>query len=125
MSGWMKTAVPSDLPAGQMGLFLDVDGTLLDIAPRPDEVEVSPMLIDDLAAAEKILGGALALVSGRPIAELDRLFAPLRLCASGVHGAELRRSPQGPVDCLADGHLTEDDWRGAPRPLSWFPGRLS
>jgi trehalose 6-phosphate phosphatase len=118
----MKTAVPSDLPAEHIGLFLDVDGTLLDIAPRPDEVEVSATLVDDLAAAEKALGGALALVSGRPIAELDRLFAPLRLCASGVHGAEMRRSPLGPIDCLATGHLSDDDWRALTRLLAEFPG---
>ena len=62
-----------------IGLFLDVDGTLLDIAPRPEAVVVKPGLLDDLAGAGRALGGALALVSGRPIAELDTLFAPLRV----------------------------------------------
>jgi trehalose 6-phosphate phosphatase len=72
----------------EIGLFLDVDGTLLDIAPHPEAVEVPADLIGALAAAERRLAGALALISGRPIAALDRLFAPLRLRASGVHGAE-------------------------------------
>lgn len=71
-------------------LFLDVDGTLIDIAPTPDAVRVPPGLLDALRAAERVLGGALALVSGRSITELDRIFAPLHLKASGVHGAEFR-----------------------------------
>lgn len=74
-------------------LFLDVDGTLIDIAPTPDAVEVPDSLLGSLARAERALGGAVALVSGRSIADLDRLFAPLRLKASGVHGAEFRFGP--------------------------------
>lgn len=77
----------------RVGLFLDVDGTLLDLAARPDEVVVPAGLIEDIAAAERRAGGALALVSGRAIADLDRLFAPMRLKAAGVHGAELRLDP--------------------------------
>ena len=71
-------------------LFLDVDGTLIDIAPTPDAVRVAPGLLDALQRAESAFGGALALVSGRSIADLDHVFAPLRLKASGVHGAEFR-----------------------------------
>jgi trehalose 6-phosphate phosphatase len=105
-----------------IGLFLDVDGTLLDIAPRPEAVEVQPGLLDDLAAAERALGGALALVSGRPIAELDRLFAPLRVPASGIHGAEMRRRPNGPTATLTSGTLGDNAWRGLSRLLDDFPG---
>jgi trehalose 6-phosphate phosphatase len=105
-----------------IGLFLDVDGTLLDIAPRPEAVEVKPGLLDDLAAAERALGGALALVSGRPVAELDRLFAPLRLAASGIHGAEMRRWPDGPTATLASGVLGDKAWRELSRLLADFPG---
>ena len=82
----------ADVESG-IALFLDVDGTLLDLAERPDEVTVPPGLVQTIAAARLKAGGALALVSGRPIADLDRLFAPLRLCAAGVHGAELRLDP--------------------------------
>jgi trehalose 6-phosphate phosphatase len=114
--------IPERLSPGDIGLFLDVDGTLLDIAPRPDAVEVKPGLLDDLAAVEKALDGALALVSGRPIAELDRLFAPLRLAASGVHGAELRRRPGGAVASLAEGRLGDDFWCALMRLLAEFPG---
>lgn len=80
-------------PASDACLFLDVDGTLVDIAPTPDAVVVPPSLLDALRRAEERLGGALALVSGRSIADLDRLFRPLRLRASGVHGAEFRFAP--------------------------------
>jgi trehalose 6-phosphate phosphatase len=103
----MRTIDPSELPLDQMGLFLDVDGTLLDIAPRPEAVVVAAGLVDDLAACRDALDGALALVSGRPIAELDRLFAPLRLSAAGVHGAELRRLPDGEVELLAQGRFND------------------
>jgi trehalose 6-phosphate phosphatase len=113
------------LSPGDIGLFLDVDGTLIDIAPRPDAVEVKPSLLDDLAAVEKSLGGAVALVSGRPIAELDQLFAPLRLAASGVHGAELRRRPGGDVALLTKGRLGDDFWCALTRLLAEFPGSFA
>jgi trehalose 6-phosphate phosphatase len=118
----MRIAESSNLPAEEIGLFLDVDGTLLDLAPRPDAVEVPAGLVDDLAAVEGALDGALALVSGRPIAELDRLFVPLRLRASGVHGAEIRRSPDGAIACLAKGRLGAKAWDALSRVLGEFPG---
>jgi trehalose 6-phosphate phosphatase len=71
-------------------LLLDVDGTLLDIAPTPDRVAVPGDLRLTLARLSEVTGGAIALVSGRQIAALDRLFTPLQLSAVGVHGAELR-----------------------------------
>lgn len=82
-----------ELLASDACLFLDVDGTLIDIAATPDAVVVPPSLLDALRRAEERLGGALALVSGRSVADLDRLFHPLRLRASGVHGAEFRFAP--------------------------------
>ena len=78
-------------------LFLDVDGTLLEFAETPDQVEVPHDLNDILGALHGFLGGAVALVSGRPIADLDRLFAPLRLPAAGQHGAELRAVTRGEI----------------------------
>jgi trehalose 6-phosphate phosphatase len=75
-------------------LFIDVDGTLLDLAPRPELVEVSPSLPDLLQHLGGEREGALALISGRPIAELDRLFRPWRGAAAGLHGIE-RRRPDG------------------------------
>ncbi len=74
-------------------MFLDVDGTLVDIAPAPGAVAVASGLVQDLALVFGKLDGALALVSGRTIAALDTFFQPLMLPAAGAHGAELRLSP--------------------------------
>jgi trehalose 6-phosphate phosphatase len=73
-----------------VALFLDIDGTLLDIAPRPDAVRVPGELPFDLATMTGCLGGALALVSGRPLSVIDELFSPVGLPAIGCHGAEIR-----------------------------------
>jgi trehalose 6-phosphate phosphatase len=78
-------------------LFLDFDGTLVDIAPRPESVQVDAALPGRLAAVHARLDGALAVLSGRPIADIDRMLAPLRLTAAGVHGLEVRDDPAGPV----------------------------
>ncbi|MBI3513460.1 MAG: trehalose-phosphatase [Proteobacteria bacterium] len=78
------------VPSRRWALFLDVDGTLLDLAAAPDAVEVPRGLRGLLRRLHRVLSGGLALVSGRTIADLDRLFAPLRLPAAGQHGAELR-----------------------------------
>jgi trehalose 6-phosphate phosphatase len=94
---------PSGLPEPptakrDAALFLDIDGTLLEIAPRSDLVRVPPRLprlLDEVAAGR---GGALALISGRPLAELDRLFRPWRGAAAGTHGSERRRADGSRVD---------------------------
>jgi trehalose 6-phosphate phosphatase len=73
-------------------LFLDVDGTLLEIAPRPELVRVPeglPSLLVRLSAQRE---GALALISGRPLAQLDQLFQPWQGAAAGLHGLERRRA---------------------------------
>lgn len=73
-------------------LFLDVDGTLLEIAETPQSVRVPPALREILVSLSFRLNGALALVSGRTLNDLDHLFAPLRFCAAGVHGWERREA---------------------------------
>jgi trehalose 6-phosphate phosphatase len=85
-------------------LFLDVDGTLLDIARTPEAVEVSEELKDVLSSLNTQLSGALALVSGRSIVDLDRLFAPLVLCVAGVHGSERRTASGTILRTPADAH---------------------
>lgn len=92
-AGYDRRLARSLCSRGDVSLFLDVDGTLLDFAYRADEVLTPVGLGPTIARLERKLSGALALVSGRPIAELDRLFRPLRLRASGVHGAEMRFHP--------------------------------
>lgn len=71
-------------------LFLDFDGTLVDIVERPEAVVVEPGLTDALAALRDRLGGALAIVSGRPIAFLDRHLGEGAFDAAGLHGLERR-----------------------------------
>lgn len=75
-------------------LFLDVDGTLLEIAATPDAVRVDDHLRQLLSDVSRALEGAVALVSGRAIAALDQLFAPRRWPAAGLHGIE-RRDARG------------------------------
>ncbi len=82
------------VPATPWCLFLDVDGTLLELAPTPRAVVVEPGLIDLLGDLARASGGAIALVSGRTVADLDRLFGELRLPVAGLHGCE-RRSSDG------------------------------
>lgn len=82
-------------------VFLDIDGTLIDVAPEPDAVHVPPGLPVLLAGLDSALGGALALNTGRELSVVDSLLKPLRLSASGVHGAELRLRPQDGVEILA------------------------
>ena len=71
-------------------LFLDFDGTMVDIAPQPHAVHVPQPLLGLLQDVRAYLGGAVAVISGRPIAQIDALLDPLRLPVAGVHGAEWR-----------------------------------
>ncbi|WP_288407923.1 trehalose-phosphatase [uncultured Herbaspirillum sp.] len=85
---------PYDVSAD--ALFLDFDGTLVDLAPQPEEIVVPPELITLLQRIQQESDGALAIVSGRPLDQLDFFLAPLRLPAAGVHGAE-RRTADGRI----------------------------
>ena len=82
---------PPPIPdAAGICLFLDVDGTLVEFADHPHAVRVDPSLIGILRSLHRALDGAIALVSGRRIEELDWLLHPLALPSSGLHGAERR-----------------------------------
>ncbi len=80
----------------EMALFLDFDGTLVEIAPTPDGVTVPDHLLPALEAARDTLGGALAVVSGRALRDIDHFLTPLTIAGSGSHGVE-RRRPDGTV----------------------------
>jgi trehalose 6-phosphate phosphatase len=90
----MRNAAPA--PSLEWCLFLDIDGTLLEIADTPSAVIVDPALNALVADVAQRLNGAVALVSGRSIETIDRLFTPLKFPAAGQHGAE-RRSAAGVV----------------------------
>jgi trehalose 6-phosphate phosphatase len=83
-----------------VALFLDIDGTLLDIAPVPEAVKVPEGLSATLSTLYETLGGALAFVSGRSIRQIDQLFKPLVLPATGEHGFEMRRIPHEKIERL-------------------------
>lgn len=84
-------------------LFLDFDGTLADIAPNPSLANLQPSIKAAVIAKRARLSGALALVSGRTIADLDAYFCPYRLSAAGMHGAEMRL-PEGESVELSNGN---------------------
>jgi len=80
--------------------LLDIDGTLLDLAPTPSAVVVPPGLAEALSGLHMRTGGALALVSGRSLPDIDRIFAPMLLPAVGGHGAEMRLSVDSEADAV-------------------------
>lgn len=91
--------------SASMAVFLDFDGTLVDIAARPEAVQPASRLPGLLAQASHSLGGALAIISGRPLAQIDAFLAPLLLPAAGLHGLEMR---------WADGRQFRDEQAAAP-----------
>lgn len=111
----MSAILPS--PPGldaDSALFLDLDGTLLDFADRPEAVALCAETLDALSRLQAILGGALAIVSGRPLAEIDALCPLPALAAAGLHGVQLRRAdgqlggePPAAVPAAARAHAQE------------------
>jgi trehalose 6-phosphate phosphatase len=87
--------------ADNWALFLDVDGTLLDIAQNPDGVTVSSELGSMLEGAYRLNGRAVAFISGRNLSDLDRLFGPMYFPAAGQHGLE-RRDSMGRITRATD-----------------------
>ena len=86
-----KPVSPPALDLGCTALFLDYDGTLVELAPTPAEAVADAELRGLLAALQGRLAGALAIVTGRPVADIDGFLAPLRLTVSGLHGLVRRR----------------------------------
>lgn len=100
------TAAPPVFSLDEIALFLDFDGTLVELAPQPEAVIVPPDLPMLLQRLHDRTNGAVATISGRPIAEVDAFLAPVKLPASGAHGAELRDSGDGEVKVLG-AHLSD------------------
>jgi trehalose 6-phosphate phosphatase len=99
---------PEALRGLPLAVFLDVDGTLLEIAETPQAVKVQSELLKTLCWLSLRTDGALALVSGRPIANLDALFAPLRLPCAGLYGFERRNAQGGYYRCpIPDGTVVQ------------------
>lgn len=85
--------LPDLPPLAETALLLDLDGTLLDIAPTPDSVVVPPGLLPALSRLRGTLHDALAVVSGRPIAQVDALLADAPYAVAGEHGGAIRHAP--------------------------------
>lgn len=88
--------------------LLDIDGTLLDLAPTPSEVVVPPELPEVLSELHMRTDGALALVSGRSLADIDHIFRPMLLPAVGGHGAEMRLSVDSEADAVRAPPMDKD-----------------
>jgi len=86
-------------------LLLDLDGTLLDIAARPDAVSVPPSMVTDLGILSMKLNGALGIITGRRLDDVDALLTPLRLPIAAEHGGVLRPFPNEPAWALPRPHL--------------------
>ena len=82
-------------PGAERAFFFDIDGTLLEIADTPSGVRVDAELIDTIRRLHACSGGAVALISGRRVADIDALFPGLRLPLAGQHGLERRDAAGG------------------------------
>lgn len=105
--------------ADQVALFLDFDGTLVDIEDHPDKVALTAPTLEALAILSEVLGGALAIVTGREIAAIDRFAAPLVLPVAGVHGLA-RRDATG---ATADKPVSKADIDAIDKALQPFAAR--
>ncbi|EAU41529.1 HAD-superfamily hydrolase subfamily IIB [Fulvimarina pelagi HTCC2506] len=86
---------PPPIDPASHAIFLDFDGTLAELVDDPDAVALPEGTLDPLIALQRACGGALAIVSGRKVSDLDRFLAPLSFAAAGVHGLERRVEPGG------------------------------
>lgn len=82
---------------GNAALLLDLDGTLIDLAATPDTVVVPPDLIPALRRLRILLGDAVAVVTGRPITQVDQLLGDAPYAVAGEHGAAIRHAPDQPM----------------------------
>ena len=97
----MNIAPPLVSDPNRSAFLLDIDGTILDFVPSPRQVWVPTGLRRTLTRLAEATGGAVALVSGRSISDIDLIFSPLQLAAIGVHGAEMRISGDADVQTRA------------------------
>ncbi len=102
---------PPDLDR-TVALFLDVDGTLVDIAATPEAVVVAPGLPDLLIRLQQQLQGAVAIISGRPIIQIDELLHPFSGSAAGEHGVAIRYGDGTSEEAVA-GLAVPEEWRTA------------
>ncbi len=118
-----RRVAPLPMQGDRWALFLDVDGCLVEFQPLPDLVTIPDALLRTLEQLRHALDGALAIVSGRTMQELDRLFAPLQISSAGQYGME-RRSDDGRAHGVLLPKQSMADWvrQQAMDLLPVFPG---
>ncbi|MEC5290156.1 trehalose-phosphatase [Aurantimonas sp. C2-6-R+9] len=109
--------LPPSIDPHRHAVFLDFDGTLVEFVDDPQAVAIAPAALDRLEVLQAELAGALAVVSGRRIADLDRFLAPMRFAAAGVHGLERRVRPGDEIERLAGPETLDDVRKRLERPL--------
>jgi trehalose 6-phosphate phosphatase len=120
--GFMTSHVPRLPPPSRTAFLLDFDGTLVDIAPSPDLVVLPADLRDNLPRLRARCGGALAIVTGRPIAQLDFYFGNALYAVAGEHGTAIRHAPDDPIETLPLPD-TPPHWAAAAKGLAVrYPG---
>lgn len=105
-----QSGIRAPEPRLDWALFLDIDGTLIEIAESPNAVKVPETLASTLVAAGQSLDGALAIVSGRTLDVIDMLMAPFKPPAAGEHGAVIRL-PDGSVWNAASELAVPAEWK--------------
>jgi trehalose 6-phosphate phosphatase len=113
--------MPSLPPLERAALLLDLDGTLLDIAPTPDSVVVPPGLRDVLHALRGLMGDAVAVVTGRPVETIDALLGDAVFAVAGEHGGAIRHAPgaateRPPLPAPPDAWLADAERMAAAHP---------
>ena len=111
------------LPASP-ALFLDLDGTLLDLAPTPAEVVVPPDLCDVLRRLRAKFADAVAVVTGRPVDQIDALLGDAPFAVAGEHGGAIRHAPGAKLVRAALAELPEHFLPAAANVAAQFPGAL-
>ena len=111
-------------PFHRAALLLDMDGTLIDLAATPDAVVVPPGLTATLARLRDSLGGALAIVSGRPVDTIDRLLGDAPGAVAGEHGGAIRHRTGEAIE-RPDLPSAPESWlQAAEAAVSRYPGAL-
>lgn len=114
---------PPPAPDRAIALFLDFDGTLVDLAPRPGDVVVSDTLRTLLESLHTVLDGAVAVVSGRRLADLLEHLAPVKLAAAGSHGLEYQLQA-GQRQSASKARLPEPVWQALEALVAQHPALL-
>ncbi|MBL8524643.1 MAG: hypothetical protein JNN20_13205, partial [Betaproteobacteria bacterium] len=120
---WLRTSAARE----PVSLLCDFDGTLVPYVYRPDGIVVPQGVISLLTSLEQTLDRAIAIVSGRPIVQLDKWLHPFASAIAGLHGAEIRHSRDAGVHCLphsgmpdelrARVHVALKQWAPGSRPF--------